>query len=628
MKKFYSSILFSILSVLSIHAQQIIWGGPQDKNSTFDSGLNDWTTVGISSGDTSKTAAAVWTWTMGGAVNSGAFSKGISGIKSPTATNGAAIFNSDFLDNNGDKNNLGKGLSPAPHSGALISPRIDLTGKSSVALSFYQFFRNYQGQCLVEISSDNGASWSSPIDVNQSIGFEERTVQDSRRIIDITSLAANHSSVRIKFVFDGDYYFWAIDDVTLVTLPDADIKFNKTYYPASAYRTPASLFCKDSMIFRAEVANAGAKDISNASLQVEIKDASGNKIFSEQNPLSVITSPEDQKDIFLNKAFVPNSSLPVGKYYIFWTLVLPSDANTPDNFAIDSFEVSSSVYSLEPSPNRGIRSFQTEEWQGCLYRIPECNSGDRKPLAKSIEFAATANDTGKSLSGLNVKAYLMRVKDEVLLDWSNFDLTNGLNSSSVDKVAEGSYTFTNEANYQFVSVALVDAQQVAPEMDFGARYFAVIEYPMEPTNDPKNWKFQAVSSDLNYFHKPYSVVLIDNAGSWFPEGWLEGFVPAIRLNVQIRTNSDDARLGDQMMQLLDNPVSQSHLRIKLNMDRAESVQLSVVDILGNVVHTQKLNVIAGENVQDINIGSQSSGILFVRLSTPHGSLTKKLMRAE
>ena len=102
------------------------------------------------------------------------------------------------------------------------------------------------------------------------------------------------------------------------------------------------------------------------------------------------------------------------------------------------------------------------------------------------------------------------------------------------------HCFTNEA---LMPVSVASGRSTSCSGNgFCARYFGCHRTSNGANNDPKNRKFQAVSSDLNYFHKPYSVVLIDMQ-ELVSEGWLEGFVPAIRLNVQIRTNSDDARLG-------------------------------------------------------------------------------------
>ena len=99
----------------------VLWDGGQ-----FDGGLNGWTTVGISS-DT-----AVWTY-KACACSEGFWRQSV--ISSPTAFNGAMVFDADLL-------NFDVTTQPYPvHRGELISPVIDCSTFEAVSLKYLSKLR-------------------------------------------------------------------------------------------------------------------------------------------------------------------------------------------------------------------------------------------------------------------------------------------------------------------------------------------------------------------------------------------------------------------------------------------------------------------------------------------------------
>ena len=158
----------------------------------------------------------------------------------------------------------------------------------------------------------------------------------------------NLTACRIRFVFDGDYYYTMVDDITLSTMPDydlalSDLSTNTTsgnlfaVRPGNARYIPESfLFGNDSTFDRmdlgAKIVNRGALDIPRTlnprlHIAVDFEDASGNwidNLYRDSMALDTIFTTDDPAlyiDDFANIDFMrnnvagPNSSA-VGRYRV------------------------------------------------------------------------------------------------------------------------------------------------------------------------------------------------------------------------------------------------------------------------------------------------------------------------
>lgn len=190
---------------------------------------NHWTALSISDSSNYRVpGAAFWTQTTLGR-SQGAYHSNVQIASTTTFANGAAIFDSDYLDNVGVMWAFGTGTSPAAQKGALISPRIDLSAvaDSALILSFYSFYRYFELEELsVALSKDDGITWEPSFDIaalqptlqNQFIQGRLRILLDS-----FTLGGVNLTQCRLKFTFEGEYYFAMLDDVTLEVAPSYDM---------------------------------------------------------------------------------------------------------------------------------------------------------------------------------------------------------------------------------------------------------------------------------------------------------------------------------------------------------------------------------------------------------------------
>jgi hypothetical protein len=175
-----------------------------------------WTALTIFDANSSP-GAAYWNRNLAG-TSLGAYSTGLPVVSSPSQPNGIAIFDSDFLDNGGAIGCFGCGISRSPHKGELISPRIDLTGytNSYIDVSFYSYYRDFNiNELSVSFSTDDGTTWGTAIDYRTlQADLIEGMITVQLPNSTLTGVS-NLTQCRIKFTFDGDYYFAIIDDITL-----------------------------------------------------------------------------------------------------------------------------------------------------------------------------------------------------------------------------------------------------------------------------------------------------------------------------------------------------------------------------------------------------------------------------
>jgi hypothetical protein len=182
----------------------------------------NWTALAVNEDDaTVFPGNAYWVRNTNG-VSSGGYATGMTPIGSPSAANGSALFDSDFMDNGGVTGAFGSGTSPGGHKGELISPRIDLTGNTNnqLAVNFYSYYRRFQiDNYSISISTDDGASWTETVDIQalQPVAVNSDVEGFITAVFNTaTQGVSNLTQCRIKFTFDGYYYYAFVDDISII----------------------------------------------------------------------------------------------------------------------------------------------------------------------------------------------------------------------------------------------------------------------------------------------------------------------------------------------------------------------------------------------------------------------------
>jgi len=217
------------MTALSDGSEAVIW------SEDFANGIPaNWTNT-----DAVSTGAALWQYRgVGGSLPAdsgslGAYATSLNVITSASAANGFVIFDSDFYDNAGIQGNFGGGVAPSPHQSLLITESIDLSAETNIDLSFTQYYRRFAGPgglqsvpaSYVDVSVDGGTTWPHTLTFNADISVNSATTTNDMEARDISAWVAGQSNVKIRFRFDGDYYFWMLDDVQLISTPKFRLEF-------------------------------------------------------------------------------------------------------------------------------------------------------------------------------------------------------------------------------------------------------------------------------------------------------------------------------------------------------------------------------------------------------------------
>ncbi|MEM7367328.1 MAG: S8 family peptidase [Bacteroidota bacterium] len=209
-------------SLILTHAQTVIYSESFDFPTQAADTIvpSGWTVQNLAdSGPGPSPNDTLWRRTADGTASNGAYWDGRFRIASPSGSTGAIVFDSDFLDNAGIPGaSCAAGapvISCAPHEGVITSPSFDASNFSSITLKFYQYFRGFNSRTYVEVTTDSGMNWTT-FQVNQDLTdlpFGGESERFDPIILNISSVAANQADVQIRFRFEGEYYFWIVDDI-------------------------------------------------------------------------------------------------------------------------------------------------------------------------------------------------------------------------------------------------------------------------------------------------------------------------------------------------------------------------------------------------------------------------------
>ncbi len=644
--------LFMMAMTVGLYAQvptlDYIWGGPNStgqeyKNSTFDGGLNDWTTEGISCAVADSLHNAIWAWTPDGQLG-GAYFTDVQKITSPSIANGAAAFDSDFLDNAGIQENFKNGLAPAPQKSALISPALNFASEPAVAICFYQSFRNFTALTTVEVSKDGGNSWtgSFPVVANDYTALNNAPANDTSNTIfiniDISSVAANESDVRVRFIFDGGsggYYFWTVDDVAFIKPLARDVDITMITVPAATLVQPASpgVNC-DVMEFGCRVAstNTNVTNTDEYELKVEVLDPSGMVLFTDMATVEAVVYTE-QEVVF------PNQWAPVneeGEYIVRYSVVNSDDEITYNNSREGSFFVTA-----EPMFDAviGTTSFPyaatpPTEVHGQFAFFNMCDKVDDglEVYVDSITYAVNwRGPTGTSIVGKSVKVYIEQVLDKSNSFPDNPGLTWVYEGWKL--VGQNEHVFQSDDELDDELGVDLNAStftnKFGVDLEPGVRLYKDSLYAVCLVSQ-KDISYRNGRSPINGAR--YSGLVVDSGvfggyGQTFSKSLTGRILPVdIKMTVKFIVNTTTAQLPENTLRVIQNPVNDD-LRLQMEFENSTRVSYAIGTMTGSILSSGHWDAVSNRT-ETLDVSNLVNGSYLIRIQTPEGIATKTFIVAK
>lgn len=603
----------------------VLWDGGQ-----FNGGLDGWSTEWIS------TDTAVWKWTSNGQ-NQGPFTGGRT-IASPTLCNGAAIFDSGLI-------NAGvTGSPPYPqHSGELISPVIDCSAFEYVSLKFYCYNFPLNGETTFSTSIDSGMTWSTPIVIETENVWTSVTQNDVGTEIHrfLISDFGGEAECMVKFTFDGDFYFFTLDDVQLIEPERNNLVVMENFY-AIAPNAVTPLSQVEPFSFLADIYNAGAAEQTGINLNVTIDDNSGEVFSADLSYIDYEPLPGDSlvENIPFVDYFTPDGGT-INNYEGTYEITSDSvDFDDSDNFQYFSFETSDTVYAKEtgstrtilPADNNWEGDQEPHSWAyGNFFYIV---NGSPDWYASTATFGlGNADDPG--IPGRLITIYLYKWDEDTNED-GNMDVD--------ERTKVGFHVYEimgDEETTDLITVPLSNFPDGTPgpiALESGQAYVLMVEYS---TNDEVD--FALVANDV----MDYSAMSFRSELDGIPEGFARyagmlgvngdldsepyssvGFgmdlVPVVRLNLGLPIDTENPLDAANLLELSPNPANN---KINLKVDMVESmerVSIRIMDVTGRLILDQPYSDLQSETLE-FDVSNFANGAYFLHFITENGVRTERFV---
>ncbi|NET35289.1 MAG: T9SS type A sorting domain-containing protein [Cyanothece sp. SIO1E1] len=562
-----------------------------------------------------------------------------------TADNGMVFFNAVMQTWLEDDANLDPSIDPSDYpeyTTSLISPEIDISSATrALSLEFSQaiLFLNLSSgaprvpisetvsipvRTAYEISTDGGVNWSDPIELNENQGTASWS--ENRQSIPLpASIVNGASSIRLRFTYGSDFWFWGLDDLRIVERPAYDMQINQNFF--SVYPnlfTPISQ--ADTAVFLADIQNNGGLDAANVILDLNIQnDADGSIIYADSIEFGTIVVDSLAENQLFNNTLNPEDLSPgifTGSY-----VIRHDSAETVTNNDTIRFQLvmTDTIFQKEAGFIFGDASGITpaDDISFTFGNVFYCPNGDGY-VAKNISFGVA---NGNELAGRSVTTYLY--------EWSDTNNDAVAQASEYgDALAINTYQFVgDEAADQLITIPFDFEGNPIPLKD-NTFYLALVQY----INSADNQDLEIlISSSVDYNATAFAYAqagltprhtLVLNVGpDPSPDLSTAGFgqdnVPMIRMSIEQTVDAPVVLSEENKVKVYPNPTNGIvNLEVEL-VNTSNRVDISVIDAAGRILQRNVYQTFK-EGKFNYDLSNLSAGFYFIRLQTDEGIRTQKL----
>jgi len=511
-------------------------------------------------------------------------------IASTTAANGFVIFDSNYWDNDTNPctvDNLGTGQAPGPHFSTLTTASIDLTGFSNTVLVFEQYIRYYLGNTRIEISIANGP-WEVLYTNILDQGITTENTQTVR--MPLPAAAGNQSNVKLRFVYDGLYYFWQIDDIQILQGYANDLLIEKSSYGDFDFNNPDHTTGFEMMEYtqypsafapllhlKSNVFNLGTNSQNNIALNARVfNNNSGNLVFESTSPFLASLAPGEDSVLVAGEFQLDPI---VSNYSVYFTnLQTEIDESTDNNLDTLQFDITPVTYARDEN-NLGSMFIPSEEYSNAPF---EMGAVYLLPSGQQLHSVSVAIGEGTTLPS------------SVYATVFPFSLSTGIGSAIASTqefaITEADINAFGDASMKVLSFdAPVFLSQGLYLVAVGSSNsaFQVVIGLSGKSEDLSAWvRFNNSNTDLFYLTR----------------------TPMIRMNFGVVSNVTEQSF-DQLFQLYPNPTKEV---ISISLNEKESALLEMFDQTGRRIHSQTFNL--EQTKIEMNLASFAAGIYMLRVT--------------
>ena len=636
-----------------VYGPEVIWGR-NGGDGDFDGGLNGWTVE-----KPANVVPATWHWNQtGNAI--GQFTN--FQIGSPTQCNGAAVMNSDSLDN-GMTGNLASGPCPADCIASLVSPIIDISAADPTKGFFIQFtqaYRHFFSEYEIIVDKEGEGTWLDTIQLNAD------AITNAAAINEVVKIPLNGytgvQNIQFKFRYTGNYYFWIIDDVTITNESYVDMQLNANWYAvAPTWRVPASQVSE--MPFLTDMFNNGNLDAQNVQVTLDILDDTNTVIHSQTEDYGVVSNYSiNENQVFRSGTYTPPTT--PGQYTGRYTVsaespdpAFPNNQITTNDELFFVFEISEDQFSSVDETGTFTSEIRAIS-DGSIFSDPS-NTNYMPIMAASTTFNVP-NGEGYKID--NIKFGVLPAPTEIsygqvhvlLFRWIGD--SNGDNSMGPDeRILVGRNSLILDLFLPDLSVIDVPVYSVddnGEQMDGVSVELASSDYVVVLTSEPLDATYQidflaADNGDGNFANGAVNMAF-DSLGitNRNPLNYMDPMTTGrpdeftslnlgstqfgdyginelwIEMGISLISGTEDVN-NDLLMSVYPNPAS-DQIYVIISLDNASDVELELITLNGQLVKTANFDNVKSSTVV-LDASSLQTGTYIMNMRTEEGSKTQKIM---
>jgi hypothetical protein len=658
-------------------------------------GVSVWTALSISqddgAGNMITPGNAYWVRNTTG-LSQGAYA-GTVPASSASLSNGVAIFDSDFMDNGGVVGAFGTGTSPTDHIGELISPRIDLSGytDSALVVEFYLYWRNFYSDLSLHVSTDDGLTWPHTADVDLLLPCATNGAPAEGMVralfTNATNGVSNLTQCRIKFEFNGGYYYSMIDDITIEVAPLYDIAMgnpdsdpNGTIVDAgnfakigsNAYIPSLNLDTTDlrEWFWGGKVANFGAvtiypQDSAAMYCSIDFVDAvsglttSGVYLDTIWYDTIYAGDPSGRTNIEYLRDLSFLNTYGEGRYNVkYWVAHKNSDGTTANDTVTHNFTITgttpltnylskarisntdSKVYAAT-SVFPGGGPYAEYEY-GSVYYFPRGASDSINIDSVDFRYRLAGSFTGAATQTLLLNVYELDPSAGIL-NAGTLLTQIGVGVISLSglgtTVAPNSYGLTTVSTIQDASTggpmpSLNDngfyyiSVKIAPGALGGAATFDIEDVPYHGA-DNQNWYMNTAMTTADSVINPSPLQITDAAGvaTWYWTGFGSDVVPSLGIYLSKKTTILSTTVWETEgteLNIYPNPTA-DQINVDVTFDEATDVTYILTDVSGRVLLMMNSSNVSQE-IKTFDVSNLSAGVYMLTAKTAKGTSTERFLK--